>query len=174
MKISIIYFKRILFILTLFVFSGQAFAQEPPSNFWDQVRFGGGIGLNAGNGFFAFNISPSAIYEVNEYFAVGPSLIYSYQSSNDFKTSLYGGSIIALANPIREVQLSAEIEQLRVNQSIDIPNIQDPEPFWNTALFVGGGYRMQNVTIGVRYNLLFKNDDGVYTDAWAPFVRVFF
>ena len=46
--------------------------------------------------------------------------------------------------------------------------------FWNTGLFLGAGYRMENVTIGARYNVLFQEDKGVYGDALMPFVRVYF
>ena len=38
-------------------------------NFWDNVRFGGGLGLGFGNDFFSGSITPSAIYQVNDKFA---------------------------------------------------------------------------------------------------------
>ncbi|MEL6810136.1 MAG: hypothetical protein AAFP76_02245 [Bacteroidota bacterium] len=168
---------RWLLILTIGIFCiTPVFSQtkDAPSAFWQKVRFGGGLGLGFGNGFFSGSISPSAIYDFNEYFSLGPSLIFSYQEDDFFKNTLYGGSVIALANPIREIQISAELEQLRVNQEFETFDGTLDDDFWNTALFVGGGYRTGNFTVGVRYNLLFKNDDRVYADAWAPFVRVFF
>ena len=48
------------------------------------------------------------------------------------------------------------------------------ESFWNTGLFLGAGYRMDNITIGARYNLLFDKDKNVYGDALMPFVRIYF
>lgn len=164
-------------IAFLFLIPATSVAQsleDPAPNFWDHVRFGGGLGLNFGNGFFSGSISPSAIYQFNPYFSAGPSLIYSYQKSDFFKSSLYGGSIIGLANPIPEIQLSAEIEQLRVNQEVEFIDGIEEDDFWNTALFVGAGFRTGGVTIGIRYNVLFQEGESIYADAWAPFVRVYF
>jgi hypothetical protein len=149
-------------------------AQEATNPFWQKVQFGGGLGISFGNGNFSGTISPSAIYNFNDYFSMGPSLIFSYQSSNFFNSTLYGGSWITLFNPIREIQLSAEVEQLRVNQNIEFIDGTETDNFWNTALFVGAGYRAGPVTIGLRYNALYNDDDRVYATAWNPFVRVFF
>ncbi|MES2487727.1 MAG: hypothetical protein V4581_17500, partial [Bacteroidota bacterium] len=93
---------------------------------------------------------------------------------------IYGGSVIGLFNPIPEIQLSAEVEQLRVNLQYDERYAADnnilytERNFWNTALFLGAGYNTGNVTIGVRYNVLFNENDMVYSDALMPFIRVYF
>jgi hypothetical protein len=91
---------------------------------------------------------------------------------------MYGGSLINIFNPIPEVQLSVELEQLRVNLNYEPEyssyyNIPDRD-FWNTALYLGAGYNTGNVTVGIRYNVLFDDDDYVYSEAWMPFVRVYF
>ena len=161
------------------VFSYSAFAQEnvPAPNqpgFWENVRFGGGFGLNFGAGNFQLALSPSAIYDVNEYLSFGPALNFSYQSSEFFKSTLYGASAIVLVNPIQAIQLSGELEQLRVNNTIETSSGDIKDNFWNTALFLGGGFRTNNVTIGARYNVLYNNGDGVYADAWQPFIRIYF
>jgi hypothetical protein len=57
---------------------------------------------------------------------------------------------------------------------VNYENINLKENFWNTGLFLGAGYRTQNVTIGARYNVLFDKDRNVYGDAFMPFVRVYF
>ena len=146
------------------------------SDFWQNVQFGGGFGLNLGNGFTEISLAPGAIYNFNKYVALGAGLQGSYISSRNFYSSIiYGGSIIALLNPINEIQLSAEIEQLRINstsKNIGFPNFK--ENFWNTALYFGAGYRTGNVTVGARYNVLFKEDDFVYNSAFMPFVRIYF
>jgi hypothetical protein len=41
-------------------------------------------------------------------------------------------------------------------------------------LFLGAGYRNENITFGVRYNVLHKERDNIYAEAFMPFVRVFF
>lgn len=170
--------RKSYFIISLFMvlFSSpfNGLAQEEQNSFWKQVRFGGGLGINFGNGFFAGSISPAAIYEFNDRIAMGPSLIFSYQDSNDFQSTLYGGSWIVLADPIPQIQLSAEIEQLRVNQKIKFFDGTFEDDFWNTALFLGAGFRQGPATFGIRYNVLFEDGESIYSSAWAPFVRVFF
>jgi hypothetical protein len=155
------------------VFSQNNDMQSPRSNFWKDVQFGGGLGLGIGNGFTNIAVSPAAIYNFNQYVSAGVGLQYSYlKQRNIFSSQMYGGSIIGLVNPLPEVQLSVELEQLRVNVSYDDLDIK--EDFWNTGLFLGAGYRANNVTIGARYNVLFDKNRNVYGDAFMPFVRVFF
>lgn len=176
-------------ILTAFSFgliltySHASFGQdEPPaqpskSEFWSKVQFGGGLGLAFGNGFTDITIAPGAIYNFNERFALGTGLQYSHIKQRDFYSShLYGGSVIGLYNPIPQIQLSMELEQLRANVKYDAFGVEEEynDDFWSTGLFVGAGYRAGNVTIGGRYNLLFKADRNVYSDAFMPFVRVYF
>jgi hypothetical protein len=170
--------KRIAFLF--FIGSSfSTFAQQTPEvqvkeSLWKNVQFGGGLGLGIGSGYTNISVSPSAIYNVNQYFSAGIGLQYSYLQQKDlYKSNMYGGSIIGLVNPISEIQLSLELEQLRVN--VDYEGIvSGSQDFWNTGLFFGAGYRLDNVTIGARYNVLFENDKGVYGDALIPFVRVYF
>lgn len=159
-----------------FLFS-MGFSQEPPqkSAFWSNVQFGGGLGLSVGSGYTNIMVAPSGIYNINPYVSVGLGTQYSYvKQSNLFDSHIYGGSLISLFNPIPEMQVSAELEQLRVNNTFTefTPEIKDN--FWNTALFLGAGYRNQNVTLGIRYNVLYKEANYVYSQAWMPFVRVYF
>jgi hypothetical protein len=87
---------------------------------------------------------------------------------------MYGGSIIALFQPMEELQISTELEQLRVDRTFTDALENNTAVFWNTALFVGAGFRNGNVTMGVRYNVLHKDRENVYTEAFMPFVRFFF
>ncbi len=145
------------------------------SEFWKKVRFGAGLVLNVGNNVTNITIAPSAVYQFNNYVSAGLGIQGSYVSyRNSFKSFIYGGSIITLINPIEQVQLSLELEQLRVStsfeSSLSIPNKNS----WNTALFVGAGYITNHVTLGIRYNVLYKESDNVYGQAFMPFVRVYF
>ena len=169
--------KRVAFLyfigLTLSVSAQQTPHNELKSNFWNKVQFGGGLGLGFGSGYTNISVAPSAIYNVNEYFSAGLGVQYNYLKQKDFySSSQYGASIIGLVNPIPEIQLSVELEELRVNFKFDDGSISND--FWNTGLFLGAGYRAENVTIGARYNVLFNEDKGVYGDALMPFVRVYF
>ena len=169
--------KCFLVLLALFL-SGFLFAQQnnmspkTQSQSWRNVQFGGGIGVGFGSNYTDISLAPSAIYNFNEYAALGLGLQYKYLKQKNYYTShLYGGSIIGLLNPIKEIQLSAELEQLRGN--VNLVGSIDSQDFWNTALFIGGGYRSGNVTIGARYNVL-DDKNSIYGSAFMPFVRVYF
>lgn len=149
--------------------------QIQKSEFWKKVRFGGGLGLNFGNNATSVSIAPSAIYQVNKYFSTGIGLQGSYVSFKDsYKSYIYGGSLIGLVNPIQEIQLSIDLEQLRVNTIFDSRFSIASTSKWNTALFIGAGYVSNYVTFGVKYNVLYKKTDNVYSEAFMPFIRVFF
>lgn len=148
----------------------------PNGSFWNNVRFGGGIGLGFGNGFFSASLSPQAIYDFNRTFSLGVGLNAIYASREDrFNSTILGGSIIALANPIDQIQLSAEFEQLNVNQNFDEQFVSNVDRnYWYPALFLGAGYRTRNIIFGIRYDVLYQVDESIYNSAWLPFVRVFF
>ncbi|MCL9769662.1 hypothetical protein NAT47_04455 [Flavobacterium sp. HXWNR69] len=174
---------NLTFLLTIvFLFSSkpEIFAQVTPENktksdFWEHVQFGGGLGLGIGNGYADIMIAPTAIYNFNERLALGLGTQYSYVKQRDFyKANMYGGSVIALFNPIKEIQISTEIEQLRVSRKFGSYYGNATQDFWNTALFIGAGYRTENVTFGIRYNVLHRDRDNIYAEAFMPFVRVFF
>jgi hypothetical protein len=167
-------------ILALFTFSLSGFSQDSTnvkrkSEFWKNVQLGGGLGLNVGGGFTDITVAPSAIYNVNEYLSLGVGLQGSYVSvKNNYNSFIYGGSLIGLVNPIKEIQLSVELEQLKVNTKFESSFQIPSRHFWNTGLFLGVGYRTNNVTIGARYNVLFNENDNVYSNAFMPFIRVYF
>ncbi len=145
------------------------------SDFWNNVRFGGGIGLGFSNRSLNVAISPSAIYQVNEQFATGVSLNFNYAKFDEDKFLAYGGSVLTLFNPVPFLQLSGELEQLRINRTISnlgLPDIEDN--YWSPALFLGLGYSNQNVTFGFRYDVLYDDNKSIYANAWMPFVRVYF
>lgn len=178
--IPLIHVKIIVFTILfgLFVSSGTAQVKKnsQTSDFWSHVRFGGGLGLSFGNGIFSGTIAPSAIYQFNQNVGLGIGLNASYfERKNQFKSTVLGGSIIGLFNPIREIQISSEFEQLNVNRNYDEAFVNNPdENYWYPALFLGAGYRSGNFTIGIRYDVLYDEDKSIYADAWIPFIRVYF
>ncbi|NND52152.1 MAG: alpha-ketoglutarate decarboxylase [Flavobacteriaceae bacterium] len=172
--------KTILPLVFGGLFSLGVLAQSEPEKssgeFWNNVRFGGGIGLSFGDGFFSGTLAPSAIYQFNHYFGMGIGLNGTYNTRKDvYKSTIIGGSILALFNPIQEIQLSSEFEQLHVNRNFDenfVSNLDDT--YWYPALFLGAGYRTGNVTVGIRYDVLYDEDKSIYADPWIPFIRVYF
>ncbi|WP_338410512.1 hypothetical protein [uncultured Flavobacterium sp.] len=172
MKIIIFKIILALFMLSLFQRSfSQAVTQK---NNWKKVQYGGGLGLGFNNGSTTISVLPSSIYNFNKKIALGLGMQYSYiNQKNTYTSHLYGGSVIGLFNPINEIQLSAELEKLRVHVEREGLN-SNSQDYWNTALFMGAGYRVNNATIGIRYNILYKENNNIYTAAFIPFVRVYF
>ncbi|RCW93295.1 alpha-ketoglutarate decarboxylase [Winogradskyella arenosi] len=169
-------FKILIASLLYFLFTNLSFAQNSksyPSDFWSHMEYGGGIGLNFSDGYFSAFVAPNALYRFNPYVATGIGLNYSYSSQKDiYKSTVLGGSLIALVNPIKEIQLSAEFEQLHVSRNYDNRYVGNAdEDYWYPALFLGAGYSSGNVTIGIRYDVLYDKDKSIYTEAWMPFVR---
>ena len=170
----------LLTIVFLFSFKPEIYAQEntemkTKSDFWKHVQFGGGLGLGFGSGYTDVMVAPSAIYNFNQYVSAGLGVQYNYVKQRDlYKANMYGGSMIALFNPIEEIQISTELEQLRVNRTFNDSFGNDTQDFWNTALFLGAGYRNENVTFGIRYNVLHRDRDNIYAEPFMPFVRIYF
>jgi len=179
MNVSIKYFSIILFGL---FFSIIANAQEKEthespkikSEFWNNVHFGGGVGLNFSNNYSNISISPSGIYQFSDQFALGVGLIGNYSSrKNDFDATILGASIISIFKPIYEVQLSAEFEQNNVNYNDKI--YRTKSNYWSPTLFLGAGYSIGDfAAIGMRYDVLYNDRKSVYGTAFIPFIRVFF
>ena len=115
--------KTIISIIFICFFSTYSFSQDiaaKSNNFWGNVQFGGGIGLNFGDGFFSGALAPNAIYRFNPYIATCVGLNFQYSSQRDvFKSTVLGASVLGLVNPYRELQISAEFEQLHVSRNFD-------------------------------------------------------
>jgi len=174
--------KKILLTLT-FLTSFLVSAQDDPTqqddimhiptktSFWNNVRFGGGLGLGFGNNSTTINISPSAIYDFQNGFALGAGVGYLYSKINDFRSNVFTPGVVALYNPAREVQLSAEFEQLFVNQKF---LGSDPINFNYPALYMGVAYRTGWAAFGIRYDVLYDERDAIFASPWSPIVRVYF
>lgn len=175
--------RKLLFTITMFlsVFS-VSFSQnetinfsKPQSSFWNNVRFGGGLGLSFNNGFFSGSIAPSAIYQFDPQFALGTGLNVTYNSLRDsYQSTILGASIILLYNVIPQIQLSSEWEQLYVSRNFENNLENEDDAYWYPAVFLGAGFTSQMVTFGIRYDVLYDENQSIYANAWVPFVRVFF
>ncbi len=176
-------FTLFIFVLIIF-FSWNCQAQVNPQNqkseFWSHVMFGGGIGLSFGNDFFSGTLAPSAIYRFDEKLGVGAGLNMSYSTEKHFYESyILGTSIIGLYNVIPQLQLSAEFEQLYVNRDfeegyINIDGSDPDESYWYPGLYLGAGFNAGNVTMGLRFDVLYDSDKSIYGNAYNPFVRFYF
>ena len=172
------HFEILLIVLCLSTFSMSGQNTVNSSNnkeFWNHVRFGGSLGLSFGDNFFSGTLAPSAIYQFDNPFALGFSLNGTYNTQKNFyKSTIFGGSVIALFNPIYEIQMSAEFEELNVSRNWDARTGIEDENYWYPALFLGLGYSSNNVTFGVRFDVLYDEYKSIYANSWAPFVRFYF
>ncbi|WP_293872351.1 hypothetical protein [Flavobacterium sp.] len=167
------------FLLVIFPIIGIAQDVNLPKAktgaFWEHVQFGGGLGLSISSDYTDVTIAPGAIYNFNEHFALGTGLQYSnLKQKNYYSANVFGGSLMGLYSPVQEIQLSMELEEINVNSKYQDLGGNIARNFWNTGLFIGGGYRQNNVTIGGRFNVLFDTNKDIYGSAFMPFVRVFF
>jgi len=162
--------------LFLLILTNSAFAQQSTrqSGFWEDVQFGGGIGLGFGNNTFNLALSPSAIYQANPQFATGFGLNVNYSKFGDTKLLAYGASFMNFYNPWPFLQVSGEYEQWRVNLDQNINGITIEDDYWYPALFLGVGYTQRNVTFGIRYDVLYDEGRSIYADPLIPFVRFYF
>jgi len=145
-------------------------------NFWSQVYFGGGLGVSFGSNYFSGTISPSAVYRFNPQFSLGLGLNFTYNSEkNYYESTIVGTSIQSFFNIIPEIQLSAEYEQLYVNRNWDertSPYLD--ESYWYPGLYLGVGFQTGNVTMGVRFDVLYVENKSIYANPYNPFVRFYF
>jgi len=173
-------FKTIGITICFLILSTISMAQQAPdktsSEFWEKVRFGGGVGLSFGDGFFSATLAPQAIYQVNEIVGLGVGLNGTINNRKDiYKSTILGGSLISTFNAFQGVQLSAEFEELNVNRKFDsnfASNLDDN--YWYSALFLGAAYRTGNIAFGIRYDVLYDDEKSIYAEPWVPFMRVMF
>ncbi len=172
MKTNTLQYKIYFILVFAFLFASKGNAQD--GNFWSNVRFGGNLGIGVTNETFNIVVAPAALYQFNPWYSAGLGLHFGYTDAQDFTATNYGASIISLFDPIPELQLSAEFEQMGVSQTLELDGGNRKDDYWYPALFVGAGFRTGPVSVGIRYDLLYDDDKSIYASAYAPFVRVFF
>jgi len=176
--------QKAVFIIALLILFGLQKARSQSientksdhnSLFWNQVRFGGSLGLSFGNDYFSGEIAPSAIYDFNKTFSSGIGLTAAYSKVDNYKASSLGGSLIGLIRPIPQLQISTEFQELYINRKfeyIDSNNVQSKD--WVPALFLGLGYTTGPVTAGIKYDVLHNDEKSLYQSALLPFVSIYF
>ena len=158
-----------LFLLLL-LSSSLAIVSQQKTDFWDNVRFGGGFTLGFGSQ-TTIGISPSAVYDFRNGFSLGTGLTYIYSEIGDFTTNVYGGSVISLYQiPNMGVQLSGEFEHSFAKQTDSFGSFSTNFP----ALYLGAAYNNGRFAFGFRYDVLYDKDKSVYASPFSPIVRFYF
>ncbi|WP_405605269.1 hypothetical protein [Polaribacter sp. Asnod1-A03] len=157
------------FSFLLFTFLTLTMFSQQKNEFWDNVRFGGSFSMNFGSQ-TNIGISPSAIYDFDNGFSLGTGLNYVYSKIDNFKTNVYGVSLISLYQiPKVDIQLSGEFEQSFAKQTDSFGSLNTSFP----ALYLGAAYNTGNFAVGFRYDILYDNSN-IYASAFSPIVRFYF
>lgn len=170
---KIIFLFSLIILINLNLF-GQNSNLDKPS-FFDNVRFGGGVNMGISSSYSTLSVSPSAIYDFSNEFSAGLGITYVYLKNKSIinsTTNLYGGSLLAFYKPINYIQISAEYENLKINQkySFEIDQSQ-----WQTALYFGLEYVTGNIAMGLRYDILFDKVKTITSSsALNPVFRIYF
>ena len=171
--------RKKLLLLVLFLYSSHFYivaqnTEVSKSAFWNDVRFGGSLGLNFSDGSFSGFLAPKAIYDFNRYTSAGVGLSGSYTNTSRYSSYTAGGSVIGLLRPFNPLQLSAEFEEHYVSKDLKLEGSNISDSYWYPALFLGLGYNTGPVTVGVRYDVLYDSEKSIYANAFMPFVSVYF
>lgn len=163
--------NRILLVLLLLC--SISYGQQSLNSFdWNKVSYGGRINLDLSNALTSVIVAPTAMYEINNQFSAGASVSFGYTKGRGSNIELYnyGVSVLGSYKPIQKLEVSAELEQNFLNWSgasfIENTNYM--------SLYLGAGYRVKKILVGMRYDVLYKEDTSLYASAFAPFVRVYF
>jgi hypothetical protein len=140
-----------------------------------KLKFGCGFGLNFVGG-TSISLSPNLTYKVTEKIAFGAGLQGSYNKIKNLQnTTTFGGNVVGYYTPFKNFQTQLEFVELRVKTETEINAIKASKSFWDSALFVGAGYNItKKISVGAKYNLLYKADESVYSSAIIPFVNISF
>lgn len=139
------------------------------------LKFACGFGLNFVGG-TNIGLSPSLIYDVSDKFSLGAGLQGNYTAIKDIRnTTTIGANILGQYNPSRTFLTLLEFAQLNVNSKTETDTGEIKDNFWESVLFVGAGINITDkISIGGKYNVLYKEDESVYTSPIIPFVNITF
>ncbi|MEB8328905.1 hypothetical protein OO009_06020 [Flavobacteriaceae bacterium KMM 6897] len=173
---------KLLIVIGIMIYSENAFSQVTNIGVIDstakepnKLKFGMGFGLNFVGG-TNISLSPNLIYNVSNKVAFGGGLQGSYSAIKDLQnTTTFGGNIITQYTPIKKITTLVEFVELNVSTKTETPTGKVSENYWDSALFVGAGLNItEKISVGAKYNLLYKEDESVYTSPVLPFVNITF
>ena len=176
---------KLTLIMAFLVYSHNSFSQTSTDSIQKKkvdtvmvkkekkLKFGAGFGLNFVGG-TNINISPNLTYNVSNKVAFGLGVQYNYLALKDIqKTTTYGANTIFQFRPSQKITTLLEFAQLRVSSKSEIDDSK--RNFWDSALFAGIGFNItKKISVGAKYNFLYKEDESVYSSPVIPFVNISF
>lgn len=175
-------FLSIAITIGVCVSSQNAFSQtteiavvDSTSKKENRLKFGFGFGLSFVGG-TNISLAPNLIYAVSNKVSIGGGIQGSYTSIKDLQnTTTFGANVITQYRPIRQLTTLLEFAEIKVNTKTETPTGKVTDDYWDSALFVGVGWNInEKISIGAKYNLLYKEDESVYTSPILPFVNITF
>ena len=160
-----------IIVLSFFIGSLAALAQEPATSFKDKLYTGGQIGLSFGN-YTNIIISPMLGARLNEKVYAGIGAEYQYTKDKRWEPSLtynqYGGRLFAQYNIIPQLFAHLEFQGMSMEKyKLGGGKERNFVPF----LYVGGGYRQyisQRSFISFRVLFDVLQDKNSPYKAWDP------
>ncbi len=144
---------------------------------WDNVRYGGRINLDISNRTTSIIVSPTAVYKLSPQFSLGGSVSVGYTKFQYPEEQLfnYGFSILSYYYPVPKIQLMMELEETFVKGD-GLSTLTGEKFTYNykyPSLYIGAAYRVRNFGFGLRYDVLYKEGEGLFASPFSPFIQVF-
>jgi hypothetical protein len=138
-----------------------------------KLNFGCGFGLNFVGG-TNISLSPNLTYNVSNKVAFGLGIQWNYLAIKNIQnTTTYGANSFFQFKPAQKIMTLLEFAQLRVSTKSEIDDSK--RNYWDSALFIGVGFNITNkIAIGAKYNLLYDEDESIYSSPVIPFVNISF
>lgn len=176
------YFLKLFIIIGMLVYGVQGISQVTKVSVVDSVaanankwKIGVGFGLNFVGG-TNISFSPNVTYELSEKVSLGGGLMGSYSAIKDLQsTTTLGVNVITEYRPIPQITTLLEHAQLKVNTTLETPEGEIKDDFWEPVLFVGAGYNVtKKILVGAKFNILYTEGESVYSTPVVPFVNISF
>jgi hypothetical protein len=140
-----------------------------------KLKFGCGVGANFVGG-TNLSLSPNLTYQVSKSISLGGGLQASYSALKNIQnTTSFGLNLLGNYNPIKKITTVLEFAQINSKISNETGPSAVTRSFWESVLFVGAGLNITpKISLGAKYNMLYKEEKSVYTSAIVPFVNIGF
>ena len=166
-----------------FITEDEATGNTDKPSFWDNVYFGGDLGMSFGS-YTYVNIAPEAGYIITDRLSAGVGIIYQYYNLNSvvnpYKTSVYGGKVFARFFVFDNVFLYSvtEIVSLETRYFDYTGQFEKQNRFLMASPLVGAGYFQRfSDKGGVGLMLLFnlnQSRNSPYYNYPMPIIRLGF
>ncbi len=142
--------------------------------------FGGSAGVSGGfgsNSGFGLSISPRVGYKVTENLEAGVLAGFNFLNTDYYSSTLFGIGPFVNYYFGRSFYLSGQFQEFIINQKDKTTGQR--YGFDEAALYLGGGYmtRVGNrayMQLGVMYNVLWKENNSIFSSGFVPQVGVVF